>query len=133
RNERCSPVTLHSRPLTATAHLTTALLHREGGPRGKPAVSPVLREDLLDVPRGVLVLADAFFVLARDHLADEPEREELHADDDEQDAEDEERPLADRVALDLDDRQVAERGGADGEQHEPEPAEEVERAVPVTD
>ena len=38
---------------------------------------------------------------ARDHLADQPEREELDPDDDEQDAEDEQRTVADRVPLRL--------------------------------
>jgi hypothetical protein len=42
-------------------------------------------------------------VVARDQLGDQPEREELDPDDDEQHAEDQERPAADRVAQDLDD------------------------------
>ena len=39
----------------------------------------------------------ALLVVARDHLADQPEREELHADDDEQHAEREQGALSDRV------------------------------------
>ena len=45
-----------------------------------------------------LALADALLVEAADHLAEQPEREELQADDDEQHAEDQQRPVADRLA-----------------------------------
>ena len=70
--------------------------------------------------------------VARDHLADQPEREQLDADDDEQDAEDQQRPAADRVAL-----RLQRRSGRAGTpcrrptSSEPEPAEQVQRPVPV--
>ena len=72
----------------------------------------------------------AFFVLARDQLADQPEREELQADHDEQHPEDQERSLSDRVAVQLEDRQVDEHREADGAEQEPE-AEEVQGPVAV--
>ena len=40
--------------------------------------------------------AGALFVVTGDELADEPERDELDADDDEQDAEGQQWPVADR-------------------------------------
>src|SRR5205085_7052674 len=65
-------------------------------------------QDLVDEQLGPLALRRPLLVVARDHLADQAEREELHADDDEENAEREERPPADRVAADLEDRQVDE-------------------------
>ena len=40
-------------------------------------------------------------VLGRDELREQPKREELDTDDDEQDAEREQRPVADRGAAEL--------------------------------
>ena len=79
----------------------------------------------------VLARERPLLVVARDHLADQAEREELHPDDDEQHAEREQRALPDRVAGDLDDRQVGEDDEADDAEQEPEPAEQVQRPVPV--
>jgi hypothetical protein len=45
-------------------------------------------------------------VVARDQLGDQAEREDLQPDDDEEDAEDQQRSLADRVPEELLDRQV---------------------------
>jgi hypothetical protein len=45
-----------------------------------------LGENLFDVQILALARGGSLFVVARDHLAQEPEREELQADDDEQDA-----------------------------------------------
>ena len=56
-----------------------------------------LREDFLDVHVALLARERALLVVARDHLADQPEREELHPDDDEQHAERQQRALPDRV------------------------------------
>ena len=42
--------------------------------------------------------ARPLLVVARDELADEAERDELHADDDEQHAERQQRPVPDRLA-----------------------------------
>ena len=71
-------------------------------------------------------------VVARDELADEPERDELDADDDEQHAEREQRPVADRLAGELEHGQVDEqRACRCAPSGEPEPAEEVQRPVPV--
>ena len=69
--------------------------------------------------------------MARDHLADQAEREELHADDDQEDAERQQRPPTDRVAQDLVDGQVDEDRRADRRQDETEAAEQVKRPVAV--
>src|SRR5689334_23798092 len=90
-----------------------------------------LREDLVDVELRPLAWPGALFVLARDQLADQPEREELQADDDEQDAEDQQRPAADRLAADLEHGQVEQDRDAERSEAEPEPAKEVERPVAV--
>src|SRR5205085_10913069 len=95
---------------------------RTGGPSG---------QDLVHEPVGALALGHPLLVVARDHLADQAEREELEADDDEEHAQREQRPPADRVAAELQDRQVDEDPEPDRAEREPEPAEEVERPVPV--
>ena len=69
--------------------------------------------------------------MARDHLADQAEREELHSDHDEQHAEQEQRPCADRVAESLEHGEVDEDRRPDEAEHEPEPAEEVQRPMAV--
>ena len=61
--------------------------------------------------------------MARDHLADQAEREELEADDDEQDAQGQQRPLADRLAGRLEHRQIDEDSRSQQAQDEPEAAE----------
>ena len=61
-------------------------------------------QDFVDHRLRPRALVGALLVLARDHLADQPEREKLDADDDEQHAEDQQRPAADRVALRLERR-----------------------------
>ena len=90
-----------------------------------------LGEDFLDVHVAPLARDRALLVVARDHLADQAEREELHADDDEQHAEREQRPLADRVA----ERTCGSSGRRaprpDEAEQQAEPAEEVQRPVPV--
>src|SRR5205814_2289590 len=88
-------------------------------------------EDLVDEELRSLALRRALLVVARDHLADQAEREELHPDDDEQDPEREQRPLADRVARRLHDREVDEDRDSREPEQEAETAEEVERALPV--
>ena len=56
-------------------------------------------QDLVDEPRGPVVRCPrALAVLTRDELGQEPEREELDPDDDEEHAEEEKRPAADRLA-----------------------------------
>src|SRR5262245_65378579 len=70
--------------------------------------------------------------MARHHLAQEPEGEELEADDDEQDAEREQRALADRMPGRLEHGQVDEDHGPDRAQEESQAAEEMERPVAVT-
>ena len=79
---------------------------------------------LLTADRGLLVLA-------REHLADQAEREELEADDDQEHAERQQRALADRVAESLDDGQVDEDRGSEQAEDETESAEQVQRPVPV--
>ena len=70
-------------------------------------------------------------MVARDQLAEEAQREELDADDDEQDAERQQRPVPDRLAADLDRRQVGENDHPDRNRAGAEPAEEVQRPVAV--
>ena len=80
---------------------------------------------------GAPLAAAAFLVVARDELADEAERDELHADDDEQNTERQERSVPDRLARQLEDSQVAEQERPDRSQREAEAAEEVQGPVPV--
>src|SRR5207244_6191201 len=86
---------------------------------------------LLAVEFRLLPAADPRFVLAREHLADQAEREELEADHDQVHPEREQRPLADRVAERLDDCQVDEDRESDQAQDETESAEQVQRPVLV--
>ena len=73
------------------------------------AYSPrVSGQDLVDVDFRLLPAAGALFVLAREHLADQTEREELEANHDQEHAEREQWPLADRVSERFDDRQIDE-------------------------
>ena len=60
---------------------------RDRTSRSRGRASAGLAEDFVDEPRGAVALARALLVMARDQLADQPEREQLDADDDEQDAE----------------------------------------------
>src|SRR5690348_8374444 len=69
--------------------------------------------------------------MARDHLADQAEREELESDDDEQHAERQKRATADRVPQCLVDGEVDEDADPDRHQRESEPAEEVQRSMAV--
>src|SRR4029453_13102882 len=101
---------------------TPARTSRSTGPSG---------QDLVDVRIGARTLAPPLLVLARQELADQPQREELHPDDHEQDAERQQGPVADRLAGDLERGQVDEDRRADKSEHEPEAAKEVERAVLV--
>ena len=71
-------------------------------------VCRTLGEDLVDVELRALPDGRELLVLAGDQLADQPEREELEADDHEQDAEDQQRPLPDRVPVELERGQVGE-------------------------
>jgi hypothetical protein len=70
-------------------------------------------------------------VVTRDHLAQQPEGEELHTDDDQEHAEREQGALADRVAGRLEHGQVDQDRRPDDAEEEPEPAEEMERPMPV--
>ena len=66
-------------------------------------------QDLLDDLLDPLALVDPLLVLRRDELGEQPERDELDADDDEQDAEREERALPDALAPEPD--RPSGRGG----------------------
>src|SRR3954469_10685073 len=88
-------------------------------------------EDLFDVQLRPLARSRALLVLARDQLADQAEREELQPDHHEEHAEDQERPLSDRVALDLEHGQVAQDDETEEAERQAEAAEEMERPVPV--
>ncbi len=73
----------------------------------------------------------SLFVLAREHLADQAEREELEADHDQEHAEREQRPVADRMAQSFHDRQVDEDREPDQAEDETKSAEQVQRPVAV--
>jgi molybdopterin molybdotransferase len=75
--------------------------------------------------------ARAFLVLARHHLAEQAEGEELEADHDEQDAQDQQWPVSDCLAGCLQDGEVEENSEPDRREQQPEAAEKMERAVPV--
>src|SRR5438552_3660514 len=70
-------------------------------------------------------------MVARQHLPDQPEREELNAADDQQDAEHREGPRTDRRAAQLEDRQVEQDRRAGAPEQHPDAAEEMERALAV--
>src|SRR4029453_603130 len=95
--------------------------------RGRVAVLRL--EHLLDVE--VVRTAGALLVVARDQLAQKPEGEELQPEDDEQDAEGEQRALPDRLAGELEHREVDQQDGSDCAECQSEAPEEVERTVPV--
>ena len=88
-----------STPARAQArdHLGVARIARGRTCRSRGRARRALRALRRRAASARLALAHALLVVARDHLADQPEREELDADDDEQHAEHEQRPLADRV------------------------------------
>jgi hypothetical protein len=88
-------------------------------------------QDLVDVEFRLLTADRGLLVLAREHLADQAEREELEADDDQEHAERQQRALADRVAESLDDGQVDEDRDSEQAEDETESAEQVQRPVPV--
>ena len=80
-----------------------------------------LLQDLLDAELHASALVRTLLVVADDHLAHEPEREELDADDHEQHTEDEQRALSDRPAGDLDAGQVDQDAGSAQAEEQPEP------------
>src|SRR2546422_10208144 len=88
-------------------------------------------QDFFDLRAFAVLGGDALLVLARDHLTQQTEGEELEPDDREQDAEREQGPLSDRMAGRLQYRQVDEDSGPEGTEQETEAAEQVQRAVPV--
>jgi hypothetical protein len=70
-------------------------------------------------------------MVARDHLADQPEREELQPDHDQQHTEHQQGAVSDRVAEGLQHRQVDQDRRPEESEDQPEAAEEVQRPVPV--
>ena len=70
-------------------------------------------------------------MVARDHLADQPKREELHADHQQQDAEHQQRPVPDRMAERFQNGQVDEDRRPEHAEDQPEPTEQMQRAVAV--
>ena len=60
-------------------------------------------------------------VVAGEHLADQPERQKLDPDDDEQHAEQEKRPASDRRTSDLVDRQIGEDRASGNGRAQPDP------------
>src|SRR5205807_9172533 len=94
--------------------------------------SAASEQHFVDEQLRAIALACALLVMARDHFADQSEGEELHPDDDEEDAECEERSSADCVTEHLVDGQVDEDSDADRRQSEAESSEKVQRSVAVT-
>ena len=95
------------------------------------APPPPLIDDALDLK---LAAARPAHVLTsrRHHLAEEAEREQLDPDHDQQHAEQQQRPPADRLAAeDLDRGQVGGYHDADQHQHQADAAEQVQRPVLV--
>src|SRR5437879_12412655 len=90
---------------------------------------PALRQNLVHVELGAFALLCALLVMARDHLADQPQREELHPDDDEEDAEGQERASADRVSERLVHGQIDQDSDSDHHQREAEATEQMQGAV----
>ena len=70
-------------------------------------------------------------MLARDELAQEPQREELDSDDHEQDSERQQRPLADCLAAQLEHCQVDEHREAEHRRDESDSPEEVQWPMAV--
>src|SRR6059058_1749209 len=120
---------------SASSSLPRGGLKRPHGqsPYGLYAAPPSrrLREDFVDQQFGALALLCALLVMARDHLADESEGEELHPDDEEEDPEHQQWSLPDRVAERLEDGQVDQDCGPDGAEHEAEPTEQMQWPVAV--
>src|SRR5580765_89490 len=70
-------------------------------------------------------------VVAGQHLADQPKRQELDTDDDEEHAEQEQRPLADPRAADLHSGEIGEDDNPDERRGHADPSEQMERAMAV--
>src|SRR5438046_3147588 len=104
---------------------------RRGRDESAPPAVTVSGQDLVDVEFRLLAADRSLLVLAREHLADQAEREELEADDDQEHAERQQRALADRVAESLDDGQVDEDRDSEQAEDETESAEQMQRPVPV--
>src|SRR5687768_1809730 len=94
--------------------------------------SELAANDFLDHPRDTLAFVHPLLVLRRDELGEQSERDELDADDLEEYAEEEQRARTDALPPEPEHREVEQDDEADGAHEQPDPAEEVERAVPVT-
>src|SRR5205085_558125 len=108
---------------------------REPPPPDRPLLpSPLLRsaEDVANIRRLGSRRVCLLLVVARQHLADQAEREKLHADHHEKNAEKEQWALSDPGAADLHHREVQENHEAGETRAEADPAEQVQRAVAVT-
>ena len=114
-------------PPEARDHLRVAGVVALVGPEVENSHAPTsggrLRHEL-----DPLSLVDPLLVLGRDQLGDQPERDELDADHDEQHAERQKRPRTDPLTPDLQHGQVQEEDEADCTHEQAEAAEEVQAA-----
>src|SRR4051812_36521929 len=111
--------------------MTEVRRHAARGRTPRVRTGTVSGEDLVDVELRLLAADGGLLVLAREHLADQAEREELEPDHDEEYTERQQRPLADRMAERLDDGQIDKDREPDHAEDETESAEQVQRPVPV--
>ena len=104
---------------------------------GANCVSVSAADTGLSVSAGLRARRDAaappalLLVLVGEHLADEPERDQLDADDHQQDPEHEQRPAADPRAAELEDGEVGQDQEAAPAEQQADPAEEVQRPIAV--
>src|SRR5204863_7723702 len=101
------------------------------GARTFEPFAALLGEHFVDEQLGAVALTGAFLVMARDHLADQPEREELHADHHEQHPQQQQGTVADRVPEDLEHSQVDEDRRPERTEDQAEPPEEMQGPVAV--
>ena len=109
----CAPATVGLAPLDAPPVRRRSVRRRTRSPRPPPARRACPRDRAPRAP-GVLSMRRAISYSStpsraraeRQQLADESDREELHADDDDQVGEHEQRPGADRLTEDLHDREI---------------------------
>jgi len=88
-------------------------------------------EDFVHEQLGPVALLHSFLVVARDHLADQSQREELHPDHDEQHPEHQQRSLSNSVSERFDHGEIDKDRGSDQAEQEPESAEQMQRSVAV--
>ena len=108
--ERGAPTTWTPTLPQARDHLSVArVLLFVGTEIQNPHAIARLAQDLVNDEIDAFALVHALFVLRRDQFREQAERDELHADDDEEHAQRQQWPVTDACTADLDDRQVGRR------------------------